>query len=311
MYTDYSNSLFGYDRFVLRGLIVILVIMFSATLKGQVVNLPFENELYTPLKNNYDPNLKKEILNAFMADPKTRKLIKQKKLSLGVVDIINPHKPRFAEINGDHMMYAASLPKIAVLLAVEQALADGTLTMTNELEELMTKMIAVSDNSCTTELIDLIGFEKIAEVLQDDRYNLYDENNGGGLWVGKRYGKGGRKNPDPIKGLSHAASATQVCRFYYMLAYGMLISCDHSTEMLDFLKDPRLHHKFVNVLDQVCPDADVYRKSGTWQTFHSDSVLVVGDEWRSYILVAIVDDPDGSKIVKDIIFKIENVLKPK
>lgn len=292
-------------------LFLIAAVIFPERIICQIIDLPFDSEKYTPLKSNADPQLNADIMKAFVANGKTRKLIKQKKLSVGLVDLSNPDKPRYAEINGEHMMYAASLPKIAVLLAVQQALEDGTIVMSAKIHELMTKMIAVSDNSCTTELIDLIGFDKIALVLQDDRYNLYDEDKGGGLWVGKRYGKGGAKNPDPIKGLSHAASATQVCRFYHMLAYGNLISCERSVEMLEYLKDPKLHHKFVNVLDQVCPDADIYRKSGTWRTYHSDSVLVIGDEWRSYILVALVDDPDGSKIIKDIITKVDNIIKPK
>ncbi|MDF1698395.1 MAG: serine hydrolase [Saprospiraceae bacterium] len=291
--------------------IVMAVVILPTFIHSQVLDLPFDSEFYTPLKQNKDPLLNAEILKEFMANKKTRKLIKQKKLSIGLVDLSTPSKPRFAEINGDHMMYAASLPKIAVLLAVMQALDEGSITMSDELHELMSKMITVSDNNCTTELIDRVGFDKIASVLQDDRYNLYDEDNGGGLWVGKRYGKGGARKPDPIKGISHAASATQVCRFYYMLAYGNLINCERSIEMLEYLKDPKLHHKFVNVLDQVCPDADIYRKSGTWRTFHSDSVLVVGDEWRSYILVALVDDPDGSKIVKEVITKIDAIIKPK
>jgi beta-lactamase class A len=33
-----------------------------------------------------------------------------------VVDITDPQRPRMAEINGQEMMYAASLPKLAVLL---------------------------------------------------------------------------------------------------------------------------------------------------------------------------------------------------
>ena len=285
--------------------------LLPSVIYGQIAELPFESDLFTALSANKNKQLTKELKAAFTADPKIKKLIKQKKLSVGLVDLSNPDFPRFAEVNGDHMMYAASLPKIAVLLAVEQALEDGILTMSDELDDLMTQMIAVSNNACTTELIDMVGFDKIAAVLQDDRYNLYDEDKGGGLWVGKRYGKGGGKKPDPIKGLSHAATATQVCRFYYMLAYGRLISCDRSTAMLGYLKDPKLHHKFVNVLDQVCPDADIYRKSGSWRTYHSDSVLVIGDEWRSYILVALVDDAAGGKIVKDIIRKVEDILQPK
>lgn len=288
-----------------------LIVLLPTTVLCQVVELPFDNAHYTPLKSNADAKLQAELVSTFQTDPKMSQLISKKLLSIGVVDLSNPLKPRFAQINGDHMMYAASLPKIAVLLAVEQALEDGSLTMTPTLDQLMSKMITVSNNSCTTELIDLVGMDKIAAVLQDDRYNLYDESKGGGLWVGKRYGAGGGRNPDPLKGLSHAATATQVCRFYYMLAYGKLISCDRSTEMLEYLKDPQLHHKFVNVLDRVCPDAEIYRKSGSWRTYHSDSAIVIGDEWRSYILVALVDDADGGQIVKDVISKVDELLKPK
>lgn len=271
---------------------------------------PFAGYTFTPLLQNKDDVLKSSLLAAFKSNKKIQALIKQKRLSLGLVDLADPNKPRFADINGDHMMYAASLPKIAVLLAVTDALEEGSIQMSDKLDNLMHRMIAVSDNSATTELIDLVGFDKIASVLQNDKYNLYDEKVGGGLWVGKRYGKGGARKPDPLKGLSHAATATQVSRFYYMLSYGELVSCERSNEMLGYLKDPLLHHKFVNVLDKLCPGADVYRKSGTWRNYHSDSVLVLGEEWRSYILVALVDDPDGSAIVKQIISTVDGILAP-
>ena len=46
--------------------------------------------------------------------------------------------------------------------------------------------------------MDLLGFEKIEKVLTDPNYLLYDEEHGGGLWVGKRYAKTGRRYPEPI-----------------------------------------------------------------------------------------------------------------
>ena len=76
-------------------------------------------------------------------------------------------------------------------------------------------MISKSNNQATTRMIDRLGYEKIESVLTDPQYEFYDENKGGGLWVGKRYGGGGDTNREPLKNLSHAASVTQVCRFYY------------------------------------------------------------------------------------------------
>ena len=96
--------------------------------------------------------------------------------------------------------------------------------------------------------------------------------------------------PEPIKGLSHAATASQVCRFYYQLAMGNLVSRERSREMLEILVNPEIDHKFVNTLKKTVPRAILFRKSGTWRTWHADSVLVWGPGWRRYIAVALVDN---------------------
>jgi beta-lactamase class A len=112
-------------------------------------------------------------------------------------------------------------------------------------------------------------------------------------------------------GMSHGASVTQVCRFYYLLVLGKLVSRDRSKQMLDMLENPGIHHKFVNTLDRIVPDAKLYRKSGTWQQWHSDSVLVVGPHWRRYILTAIIEDPGGEQILRDLVPAVEEVLQEK
>ncbi len=81
--------------------------------------------------------------------------------------------------------------------------------------------------------------------------------------------------------------------------------------MLAYLGDPMLHHKFVNTLDQVAPRAQVFRKSGSWRNYHSDSALVWGPTWRRYILVALVEDEDGEKIMRELIMEVDKKLKPK
>jgi beta-lactamase class A len=194
-------------------------------------------------------------------------------------------------------------------LAAEDAIERGELEETDEIKSDLRLMISRSDNAASTRMIDRLGYEKIEQVLTDPRYELYDEDYGGGLWVGKRYAKYGERYPDPLKGLSHAATVSQVCRYYYLLAYGKLVSFERSKIMLDMMVSPELHHKFVNTLDQVAPKAKLFRKSGTWKNFHTDSVLVWGPEWRRYILVALIEDPDGEKICRELVRQVEKVLQ--
>ncbi|MFD2432535.1 serine hydrolase [Mesonia maritima] len=150
---------------------------------------------------------------------------------------------------------------------------------------------------------------KIEDVLTGKKYKLYDENHGGGLWVGKRYAASGPRNPDPMKGLSHAATVKQVCRFYYQMITGNLVSPKRSKQMLDIMENSHLHHKFVNTLDRVAPEARVFRKSGSWRNYHADSALVWGKDGRKYIVVALIQDERGEQIIRDLIVPVEKVIK--
>jgi len=263
----------------------------------------------TPLRELIDRKLQNKLTETINQNPEWKKLVRQKKMAIGIVDLSDVNNIRFARVNGNHMMYAASLPKIAVLLAAMDAIEKRELIETAEIKEDMKLMISNSNNQATTRMIDRLGYEKIEAVLKSDRYNLYDEEQGGGLWVGKRYGSGGVVNRDPLKNLSHAATVTQVCRYYYLLAQGKLVTKKRSLQMLDIMEDPALHHKFVNTLDKIAPNARLFRKSGSWSTYHSDSVLVWGKPSRRYILVALVDDKNGEQIIRNLVEPIEKALK--
>ena len=240
-------------------------------------------------------------------NPKWRKLIVNKKMSIGIVDLSDVKNIKYAGLNDENMMYAASLPKIAILLAAMDAIDKGELKDTKEVRNDMRLMISKSNNQASTRMIDRVGYDKIESVLRGQN-NLYDEEVGGGLWVGKRYAAGGKRNPEPMKGLSHAATTKQVCSFYYQLVMGNLVSAQRSKEMLEIMKDPALHHKFVNTLDKVAPQADVYRKSGSWKSYHSDSALVWGPK-RKYIIVALIDNDYGEQIIRDLVVPLERVMK--
>jgi beta-lactamase class A len=263
-----------------------------------------------PLSKLLDSSLQVNLENELAAHSDWSQLISQKKMAVGIVDLSDTNNVRFARVNGNHMMYAASLPKIAILLAAMDAIEKGELKETAEVKKDMRLMISKSNNAASTRMIDRVGYEKLEAVMTDPKYNFYDEDRGGGLWVGKRYGGGGDTNREPLKNLSHAATVTQVCRYYYLLAHGRLVNQKRSKQMLSIMEDPELHHKFVNTLDEIAPNARLFRKSGSWRTYHSDSILVWGkDPGRRYILVALIDDPNGEQIIRSLVKPIEKVLK--
>ena len=235
-----------------------------------------------------------------------KQLVESKKMAIGIVDLRDLEHVKYAGLNTDHMMYAASLPKIAILITVMDAIHKGELEDSDALRNDMRIMISKSSNSAATRLMDSVGYERIESTLRNAYHVLYDENYGGGLWVGKRFASTGKRYPDPLKGLSHAATVSMVCSFYYQLAFGKLIDEQRSAEMLEILKDPELTHKFVNTLQRIAPNASIYRKSGTWKYFHADSVLVWGPE-RKYIIVALIENSNGGSIMKKLIEPIEDV----
>ena len=235
--------------------------------------------------------------------------VRDRDLSVVLVDITEIDEPKVAAVNGDLMLYAASLPKIAVLLAVFDRIAAGDLILDAETQGLLEDMVRDSSNSASTEMMHRVGKEKIADVLLSPRYRLYDPRHNGGLWVGKDYARAGLWRRDPLHNLSHGATAMQVARFYYLLETGNLVSPEHSRKMKAILADTHLNHKFMGTLNHINPDAHVLRKSGSWRTFHSDSVLVRRGE-RGYIAVALSDDPKGSRWLAEIIWELNELIFP-
>jgi beta-lactamase class A len=218
--------------------------------------------------------------------------VKKKELAVVLVIVTDPGNPRLAELNGRNMLYAASLPKIAILLGAAVAIEEGRLELNDELQTDLDNMIRHSCNPCATKVLEMVGREELLEILQSPEYNFYDQNGEGGLWVGKDYGPGTAYKRDPLSGLSHGASAFQAARFYYKLHTGTLVTPQQSEMMLDVLSKPGISHKFVKGL-KAYPNLEIFRKSGTWKTYHADSALVRTDG-LAYIMVALANNPNGA-----------------
>ncbi|WP_116368700.1 serine hydrolase [Parahaliea mediterranea] len=253
--------------------------------------LALDDEHSCALNTAEDPQLQ-QALEGLVTDMGLREATERGDLALSLLVLSDPEHPRLAQINGDEMLYAASLPKIAILLGAAVGMDEGWLKPDRHLRQDIQDMIRYSCNDCANRVLDAVGGERLLQVLQSPKYAFYDPTEGGGLWMGKPYSKAPAYHRDPLKGLSHGATTYQVARFYCRLHQGDLVSPRQDKMMLKALGHPGINHKFVKGLAKQ-QGLELFRKSGTWQAFHADSALVRrGNE--AYVLVALSRDRDGS-----------------
>jgi len=258
------------------------------------------------LPESCDPVLQKGLEDC-ITSLRLNEAVQDRNLSVVLVDITDPDCPRLAYVNPNHMIYAASLPKIAILLGAFERIGRGEMVLDAATLEKLKQMIRRSSNDAATEMLNRVGQDFLMEVLQSPRYRLYDPDTNGGLWVGKEYSKSSARRRDPLHHLSHGATALQVARFYYLLETGQLVSPEHSRTMKEILGEPEIHHKFVKGLKTLHPDSTIYRKSGTWQDFHSDSALIEHEGHR-YIAVALSYNPEGGRWLSELIVAMDNLI---
>ncbi|MCP4340466.1 MAG: serine hydrolase [Desulfobulbaceae bacterium] len=283
--------------------IIHLVFLLVVTTNGMLVA---KTTLPSKLTKTCDPVLQRG-LEQCLVSLKLKKAADNKVLSVALVDITNPSSLRLAYSNPNQMMYAASLPKIAILLGAFERIARGEMELDSKTREQLTLMIRNSSNKAATEMLNRVGKSYLADLLQSSRYQFYDPEKNGGLWVGKEYSKANVWKRDPLHNLSHGATALQVARFYYMMETGQLVSPEFSQQMKSILSKPAINHKFVKGLMAVHPDSRIYRKSGTWRQYHSDSAIIEHDG-RRYIAVALAKSDKGGQWLTDLIVAMDELI---
>ena len=167
------------------------------------------------------------------------------RLSLALVDVTQAPAPRLAMLNGDEMMYAASLPKIGILVGALVEAERGRLPLDEQTVGAMNNMIRNSSNEDATRVLDWVGADRLLEILQSERYRVLRRRRQGRAVGGQglRHGCGLPARPDG--NLSHGATAFQVARLYYVLAGNTLLSPWLNDLMKETLSNPGIHHKFV------------------------------------------------------------------
>ncbi len=239
-------------------------------------------------------------------------LVAERKLSVSVLDLSDPLQERYASFNDRQMMYAASLPKIGILLSAFQAIRDGLIASSAMLDATLTRMIRQSSNDDASRVIQRLGYDFIARTLANSRYRFYNPAAEGGLWVGKAYGPSGLRRhvefwrPEPISGEWHAANTLQAARFLWLLERGQLVTPVASASMKRMLSQPSISDYFVEGL-RASGVRDIFRKSGTFGDTHCDAVLVE-HEHKRYIAVAMVNDVRGPQILPKLIQEIHKLV---
>jgi beta-lactamase class A len=234
--------------------------------------------------------------------------VEARRLALALLDLTVVEAPRLAMLNGNAMMYAASLPKLAILLGAFVEAQLGHLRLDAPHLAAIHDMVRYSSNDAATRVLGWIGRDRLLDILQAPGVALYDPQGAGGLWVGKTYGSDDAYRRDPIAQLSHGATAFQVARLYYLLEAGYLLDPSLTVQMKDALAHPAIRHKFVKGLESR-PAAEILRKSGTWRDFHADSALIQS-AGHTFVMVGLAHHPRGGEWLTRIAAPLHDLIAP-
>lgn len=223
--------------------------------------------------------------------------------AVGVLDL---RRLRLGMIHPDRIEYAASVPKIGILLAWFELHPEAARNLDAQTRHELGLMIKASNNEMAAKFSREMGLKRIQEVL--NTYHFYDTNHGGGLWMGKHYGKSDERIGDPIGNQSHGATVRQLLRFYLLLEQGRLVSTEASKTMREIFASPAIPHddiKFVKALEE--RGVQLLRKWGSWENWFHDTAVVTGPG-RHYILVALTHHPRGDEYLVELARVIDDCM---
>lgn len=223
--------------------------------------------------------------------------------AVGVLDL---NTLRLALIHPDRIDYAASVPKIGILLAYFQLHPEAATNLDTQTRRELGEMIKISSNEMAAKHSQQLGLKQIQQVL--DSYQFYDAARGGGLWVGKHYGKSSERYGDPVGDNSHGATVRQLLRYYLLLEQGKLVSPAASQTMREIFASPGIAHlgdKFVKGL--AGRDVQILRKSGWWEDWFHDTTIVTGGG-RHYLIVAMTHHPRGDEYLVEFARAVDDVM---
>lgn len=108
----------------------------------------------------------------------------------------------------------------------------------------MDQMMRVSNNTMASLVIKKLGFNYINSVMW--QLGLYDPGHGGGLWLGRGYGKpAGYWHRDPVGNFSHGINPLAMAKYLTLMTQERLVSPELSRSLKTFLANTKFPIKFV------------------------------------------------------------------
>jgi beta-lactamase class A len=225
------------------------------------------------------------------------------------VGLLDMNTTRLAMIHPDREDYAASIPKIGILLAYFQLNPEAATNLDAQVRHELGLMIKISSNEMAAKYSRLLGLKPIQAVLAS--YGLYDAAHGGGIWLGKHYGQDGERYGDPVGDNSHAATVRQLLHYFILLEQRKLVSPEASATMLQIFESPNIRHEYNKFLQGLpARELQIIRKSGSWENWFHDAAVVSGGG-RRYILVALTKHPKGDDYLADLARQVDDVITSK
>jgi beta-lactamase class A len=226
--------------------------------------------------------------------------------NLPAVGVLDLNTQRLALINPDQGDYAASVAKVGILLAYFYLHPKAATNLDAETRHELGMMAKISSNEMAAKYSKLMGLHEIQAVLNS--YGLYDKEHGGGIWVGRHYGKSDERYGDPLGDNSHAATVRQLMRYFVWLEQGKLVSPEASKTMREIFETPDLPHDYIKFVKGLAGrDVKIIRKWGSWENWLHDSAVVTGGG-RHYILVAMTNHPKGDEYLADLAAAVDDIL---
>lgn len=214
---------------------------------------------------------------------------------------------RLALIHPDRIEYAASVPKIGILLAYFVRHPEAAEQLDPAARHELGLIAKASSNELAAKYSAQLGLRYIQQCLNERGF--YDAQRGGGLWVGKHYGRADERYPDPVGGHSHAATVRQVLRYFLLLEQGQLERPAVSLALRDIFASPEIPHdpeRFVRGL--AGRPVEILRKWGDWEDWQHDAAIVIGPG-RHYILVALTHHPRGRDYLAALAAAVDDELQ--
>jgi beta-lactamase class A len=279
-------------------MIVRLALALGVVVLSGCASLDYRVEHGTPI----DPVLQRKV-EEIDAKLRAKYGMTPEQSAVGVMDL---RTGRLAMIHPDRGEYAASVPKIAILLAYFELHPQSREKLDPQVRRELGLMIKASSNEMAAKYSRAMGLKEIRRVL--DAYQFYDPKHGG-IWMGKHYGPSEERIGDPINDHSHAATVRQLIRFYLLLEQGKLVSPQASRLMREIFASSDIPHddiKFVKGL--AGREVQLLRKWGSWKDWLHDSAIISGPG-RHYILVALTHHPKGDDYLVELARTVDDVMR--